>query len=57
VAQEKGLEGVVAKRLRSIYRPGQRGSWVKVKNRDYWRFELEREGFVRARATAGSPLG
>jgi bifunctional non-homologous end joining protein LigD len=29
---ERGLEGVVAKRLRSAYRPGERG-WVKIKNR------------------------
>jgi ATP-dependent DNA ligase len=47
VAQENGLEGVVAKRLRSIYRPGERGSWVKVKNRAYWRYELEREAVAR----------
>jgi bifunctional non-homologous end joining protein LigD len=36
VACERGLEGVVAKRLRSSYRPGKRG-WIKVKNRHYWR--------------------
>jgi bifunctional non-homologous end joining protein LigD len=36
------LEGVVAKRRNSRYRPGERG-WVKTKNRDYWRYELERE--------------
>jgi bifunctional non-homologous end joining protein LigD len=30
---EQGLEGVIAKRLDSLYRPGQRGGeWVKVKN-------------------------
>jgi ATP-dependent DNA ligase len=27
-----GLEGVVAKKLRSRYQPGERG-WIKVKNR------------------------
>jgi bifunctional non-homologous end joining protein LigD len=32
-----GLEGVVAKRRRDPYRPGERG-WVKVKHRHYWRF-------------------
>jgi bifunctional non-homologous end joining protein LigD len=36
---ERGLEGVVAKPLRSSYRPGQRG-WIKVKN-PYWRRESE----------------
>jgi bifunctional non-homologous end joining protein LigD len=30
----RGLEGVVAKRLRSVYRPGRRSAdWVKVQNR------------------------
>jgi bifunctional non-homologous end joining protein LigD len=32
-----GLEGIVAKRRRDPYRPGERG-WVKVKHRHYWRF-------------------
>lgn len=36
------LEGVVAKRRNSRYRPGERG-WVKTKNRSYWRYEIERE--------------
>src|SRR4051812_3449449 len=36
------LEGVVAKRVDGTYRPGGRG-WIKIKNRDYWRYELERE--------------
>lgn len=40
------LEGVVAKRRASLYRPGERG-WVKIKNREYWRYELEREGAIR----------
>jgi bifunctional non-homologous end joining protein LigD len=32
--RERGLEGVVAKRLRSTYRPGRRSAdWVKVQNR------------------------
>jgi bifunctional non-homologous end joining protein LigD len=39
---EQGLEGVVAKRRDSLYRPGERG-WVKVKNRGKWRFGEERE--------------
>jgi len=37
---ERGLEGVVAKPLRSLYRPGKR-SWLKVKNPAYWRRESE----------------
>jgi bifunctional non-homologous end joining protein LigD len=33
VSREHGLEGILAKRLGSIYEPGRRGgSWVKVKN-------------------------
>jgi bifunctional non-homologous end joining protein LigD len=37
---EHGLEGVVAKRSASAYRPGQRG-WIKVKNPAYWRRDHE----------------
>jgi bifunctional non-homologous end joining protein LigD len=34
VVRERGLEGVVAKRLDSVYRPGRRtADWVKVQNR------------------------
>jgi bifunctional non-homologous end joining protein LigD len=36
-----GLEGLVAKKLSGLYRPGERGDWVKVKNRAYWRYPLE----------------
>ena len=32
---ENQLEGIVAKPLRSTYRPGKRG-WIKIKNRAYW---------------------
>src|SRR5262249_23226976 len=45
---EHELEGGVAKRRSSRYLPGERG-WIKTKNRDYWRYELEREGALRAR--------
>jgi bifunctional non-homologous end joining protein LigD len=38
---ERGLEGVVAKRLRDPYRPGER-QWVKTKNRQTARFAEER---------------
>jgi bifunctional non-homologous end joining protein LigD len=40
---EHELEGVVAKRRSSRYVQGGRGSWIKTKNRDYWRYEMERE--------------
>jgi ATP-dependent DNA ligase len=39
---ERGLEGVVAKRLTGTYPPGRRG-WIKVKNRNYWRYPFEVE--------------
>jgi ATP-dependent DNA ligase len=42
------LEGVVAKAKRSRYVSGERG-WLKVKNRDHWRYELEREGALNIR--------
>lgn len=45
---EHELEGVFAKRLDEPYRPGER-AWVKVKNRAYWRYELEREGAIQSR--------
>jgi bifunctional non-homologous end joining protein LigD len=45
---EHELEGVVAKRRSGRYVPGQRG-WIKAKNRDYWRWEMEREGALRRR--------
>jgi bifunctional non-homologous end joining protein LigD len=44
---DHGLEGVVAKRRRGVYRPGQRGSWVKVKNPDYWRRDAEIAAVMR----------
>jgi bifunctional non-homologous end joining protein LigD len=45
---ERGLEGVVAKRAASCYRPNERG-WVKIKNPSYWRRDLEREALARSR--------
>jgi bifunctional non-homologous end joining protein LigD len=44
-----GLEGVVAKRLSSRYRPGHR-DWIKTKNPGYWRRDSEREAMQRSRA-------
>ena len=44
---ERGLEGVVAKKLSNRYEPGERG-WVKKKNPAYWRREAETEA-IRAK--------
>jgi bifunctional non-homologous end joining protein LigD len=43
---EHELEGVVAKRRSGRYVPGGRG-WIKTKNREYWRYEMERESAIR----------
>ena len=48
---ERGLEGVVAKRERDPYRPGER-VWVKTKNRATARFAAERDGVGRRRQAA-----
>jgi len=40
---ERGLEGVVAKKMDERYWPGAR-RWVKWKNPDYWRRETELKG-------------
>lgn len=45
---ERELEGIVAKQRRGCYRPGERG-WMKIKNREYWRYELDREGAINAK--------
>ena len=44
---ERGLEGVVAKRERDPYRPGER-VWVKTKIRATARFAEERNGRRRS---------
>jgi bifunctional non-homologous end joining protein LigD len=46
-----GLEGVVAKKRSGHYLPGRR-SWIKTKNRDYWRYPFEVEAARRLTATA-----
>jgi bifunctional non-homologous end joining protein LigD len=52
VVVDQRLEGVVAKRLRDLYLPGDRGRWVKTKSAAWPRRELEREAFARARERA-----
>ena len=42
---ERELEGIVANRRGGRHRLGERG-WVKIKNRAYWRWELERESAI-----------
>jgi bifunctional non-homologous end joining protein LigD len=48
VVERDELEGVVAKPSNGRYRPGERG-WLKVKNRAYWKYELEREAAIDGR--------
>jgi len=48
---ERGLEGIVAKRDRDPYRPGER-QWVRTKNRATARFAEERDGLGRRAAHA-----
>ena len=43
-----GLEGVVAKRVSSHYGANRRG-WIKTKNPNYWRLDIEREAMARSR--------
>jgi ATP-dependent DNA ligase len=50
---EHELEGVVAKRRSGRYVSGGRG-WIKTKNRDYWRYEMEREGALKTKREVGS---
>ena len=54
---ERGLEGVVAKRLRNPYRPGER-VWMKTKNKATARFAEEFAGATRrAPATQAATRG
>jgi bifunctional non-homologous end joining protein LigD len=53
---EQGLEGVVAKRLDSIYVPGRRGSsWLKIKN--YQRQELVIGGWTDGKGSRADRIG
>lgn len=45
---ERRLEGIVAKRERDPYRPGERG-WVKQKNPGWSRYLAERQSATRQR--------
>lgn len=52
VTEQRGLEGVVAKRLDSRYEPGRRtGAWIKVKH--VRRQELVIGGWIASRPTQG----
>ena len=51
---EHELEGVAAKRLHEPYLCGER-NWVKIKNRDYWGYEVEREGAFRSQKRGLAP--
>jgi bifunctional non-homologous end joining protein LigD len=56
VTAEHGLEGVIAKRLDSPYRPGERGGeWVKVKNTN--RQELVIGGWLEGKGNRTGQLG
>jgi bifunctional non-homologous end joining protein LigD len=55
-ARERGLEGIVAKRLGSAYRPGRRSAdWVKVQNRR--RQELVVGGYMRGEGGRSRGVG
>jgi bifunctional non-homologous end joining protein LigD len=45
---ERELGGIVAKRTDGHYRPGERG-WIKIRNRAYWRYEMDRESAISKR--------
>lgn len=56
VVSEKGLEGIVAKRLGSAYRPGRRSpDWVKVKPRPRQEFVVG--GWLEGRGSSVGGLG
>jgi ATP-dependent DNA ligase len=49
---DQGMEGVVAKRVADRYWPGER-RWLKIKNRDYWRYPSEVEAALRGASRPG----
>jgi bifunctional non-homologous end joining protein LigD len=56
VAKEKGLEGIVAKRITSIYQPGQRTKdWLKIKSRPQQEFVVG--GFTEGKGSRRTSFG
>jgi bifunctional non-homologous end joining protein LigD len=55
VIKRDELEGMVAKPQRSTYKPGDRRSWLKIKSRAYWKFEVEREAAIHKKERATPP--
>ena len=49
IVEAQSREGLIAKPLGGLYKPGERG-WIKVKTRAYWKYDLEREAILE-RAT------
>jgi hypothetical protein len=50
--REQGLEGLVAKRRRSVYEPGQRsGAWLKMRGRSQENEQLLRQGCERSHSS------
>jgi hypothetical protein len=50
---EHDLRGIVAKCSNGRYLPGE-PCWIKIKNREYWRYELERESAITPVPSANS---
>jgi hypothetical protein len=46
--RRRAWSGLPSPHLPGPYRPGERG-WIKVKNKMYWRYELERESAMSKR--------
>ena len=56
VAKEKGLEGIVAKRIASTYQPGQRTKdWLKIKSRSQQEFVVG--GFTEGKGSRQRTFG
>jgi bifunctional non-homologous end joining protein LigD len=53
VVADEDLYGLVAKPLGSTYKPNERG-WLKVKNKAYWKYEVEREAVFECRSSDGT---
>jgi bifunctional non-homologous end joining protein LigD len=56
LAKEKGLEGIIAKRKASIYRPGKRSlDWLKIKSRPQQEFVVC--GFIDGKGSRSKHFG